>query len=290
MKWRGIVKIGDAAKPVPMSVDRAAMAVLSQQVRATVSMPACIRAALIATEGGASYHGTSHNGNGVSPNGNGNGNGAGQNGAPGPFRVALKGGLVIGGLGVELIFRSRPARATGFPRDLTTKATLLPAGKAIEIHDKSRAKVGGDPAAWVQVRDGDGVPLTDPIYIGRLGRGPCLMDPAFSCLVTAEIYVSPVGIFEPAESDLTLTGEMTFDRGLSLRVVLRRRAGALWWGRRPDAVLDFEIVTAGNMIHFPAQPIWTGESVGTLRSLIFLDGEGEPIGNEHLLKPTVALH
>jgi hypothetical protein len=43
------------------------------------------------------------------------------------------------------------------------------------------------------------------------------------------------------------------------------------------------------MIHFPAQPIWTGESVGTLRSLIFLDGGGEPIGNEHLLKPTVAL-
>jgi hypothetical protein len=315
MKWRGIVNIGDAApwKPVPMSVDRAAMAVLSQQVSTTLSMPACIRAALIATEGGSSYHGASHNGNGAShngngasPNGNGNGkgasahgngngasahgSGASSNGAPGPLQLTLKGGLVIGGLGVELIFRSRPKPASGIPRDVTTKATLLPAGKAIEIHDKSgRAKVGGDPAAWVQIRDGDGVPLTDQIYIGQLGRGPCLMDPAFPCLVTAETYVSPVGIFEPAESDLTLTGEMIFDRGLSLRVVLRRREGPLWWGRRPDAVLDFDIVTAGHMIHFPAQPIWTGESVGTLRSLIFLDGGGEPIGNEHLLKPTVAL-
>ena len=54
-------------------------------------------------------------------------------------------------------------------------------------------------------------------------------------------------------------------------------------------VFDFEVVSPGTMIHFPAQPIWTGESVGTLKSLIFLDGEGEPIGNEHLLKPTVAL-
>ncbi len=133
------------------------------------------------------------------------------------------------------------------------------------------------------------MPLTDQIYVGRLGRGPCLMDPAFPCMVTAETYVSPVGIVAPAESDLTLTGEMTFDRGLSLRVVLRRREGPLWWGRRPDAVLDFEIVTPGHMMHFPAQPIWMGESVGTLRSLIFLDGEGDPIGNEHLLKPTVAL-
>ena len=197
---------------------------------------------------------------------------------------------MIGGLGVELIFRSRPKRPTGFPRDVTTKATLLPSGQALEIHDKTtRAKIGGDPAAWIQIRDGEGVPLTDQVYVGRLGRGPCLMDPPFTCLVSAETYVSPVGISAPAEADLTLTGEMTFDRGLSLRVVLRRREGPLWWGRRPDAILDFEIVTAGHMVHFPAQPIWTGESVGTLRSLIFLDGEGEPIGNEHLLKPTVAL-
>jgi len=48
-------------------------------------------------------------------------------------------------------------------------------------------------------------------------------------------------------------------------------------------------VSPGTMIHFPAQPIWAGESMGTLKSLIFLDGEGEPIGNEHLLTPTVAL-
>ena len=115
------------------------------------------------------------------------------------------------------------------------------------------------------------------------------MDPTFACPVTAETYISPFSISEPADSDLTLTGEMTFDHGISLRVTLRRREGALWWGRRPDAVFDFEILSPGTMIHFPAQPIWTGD-VGTLKSLIFLDGEGEPIGSEHLLKPTVALH
>jgi hypothetical protein len=267
-----------------MLVDRAAMAVLSQQVCTTISMPACIRAALIATEIGAS-NGASHG----ASNGNGASNGS-SNGASPPIQITLRGGLVIGGLGVELIFRSRPKRPSGFPRDVTTKATLLPGGQALEIHDKTtRAKIGGDPAAWIQIRDGEGVPLTDQVYVGRLGKGPCLMDPTFSCLVTAETYVSPVGISAPAESDLTLTGEMSFDRGLSLRVVLRRREGPLWWGRRPDAVLDFDLVSAGHMVHFPAQPIWMGESVGALRSLIFLDGEGEPIGNEHILKPTVAL-
>jgi len=283
MKWTGIVKKGDASRDniVPMSVDRDAMAVLSQQVCTTLSMPACIRAALIpiglgvpSKERGARPNGTRPKLE-VSP----------------PLQIALKGGLVIGGLGVELIFQSRPRTQSPFPRDLTTKATLLPAGQALDFQDRSpRAKVGVDPAAWVQVRDGDGVPLTDPIYVGRLGRGPCLMDPTFTCMVNAETYISPFSITSPTESDLTLTGEMTFDHGLSLRVILRRREGALWWGRRPDAIFDFEIVSAGTMIHFPAQAVWTGESGGALKSLIFLDGEGEPIGNEHLLKPTVALH
>jgi len=274
MKWRAMRKRVGAASwnGDRMSLDRAAMVVLSQQASSTIAMPACIRAALIPTEPAGSRGTFVSTGT-----------------EPQPLQVTLKGRLVIGGLGVELIFRDKAKRPLG-PRDLTTKATLLPSGEAIDIYGRSaRAPVGGDPAAWIQVRDGDGAPLTDPLYVGRLGRGPCLMDPSFACPVAAETYVSPVGISAPAPSDLTLTGEMTFDRGLSLRVVLRRREGALWWGRRPEAEFDFEIVPPGHMVHFPAQPIWAGDGVGTLRSLIFLDGEGEPIGDEHLLKPTVAL-
>jgi len=105
------------------------------------------------------------------------------------------------------------------------------------------------------------------------------MDPVFTCPVSVGTYISPVGISAPAESDLTLTGKMTFIRGISLRVVLRRREGPLWWGRSPGAVFDFEIVPAGETFHFPAQPVRPGEGVGALRSLTFLDGEGEPIGH-----------
>jgi hypothetical protein len=201
----------------------------------------------------------------------------------------LKGRFAIGGLGAELIFQGRPKRATEFPRDVSTKAVLLPSGQALDLHERSaRAKVGSDSAAWIQIRDADGVPITDNIFVGGLGRGACLMDPVFTCPVSVGTYISPVGISAPAETDLTLTGNMTFLRGISLRVVLRRREGPLWWGRRPDAVFDFEIVPAGEMIQFPAQPVWPGEGVGALRSLTFLDGEGEPIGHEHLLRPTVA--
>jgi hypothetical protein len=261
MKWTGMKNGGgERSKILPLSLDREAMAVLSQQVCTTLSVPACIRAALVPTF------------------------------EQERIRLTLRGGLVLGGLGVELIFRGASRSATGVSKDMMAKATLLPAGKAMDVDERSRkARAGTDPAAWVQVRDGDGVALTDQLYIGRLGKGPCLMDPAFSCPVTADTYISPFSISEPADSDLTLTGEMTFDHGLSLRVTLRRREGALWWGRRPDAAFDFEIVPPGTMVHFPAQPIWTGD-VGSLRSLIFLDGDGAPLGSEHPVNPTVALH
>jgi len=277
MKWRAMRKRAGAASwnGDRMSLDRAAMVVLSQQASSTIAMPACIRAALIPTEPGVG--GTSYKA------------GAPSKTASEPFQLTLKGRMTIGGLGVELIFRDASKRPFG-SRDLTTKATLLPPGEAIEVYGRStQGPVGADPAAWIQVRDGEGTPLTDMIYVGRLGRGPCLMDPAFACMVAAETYVSPVGVSAPAASDLTLTGEMTFDRGLSLRVVLRRREGPLWWARWPEAEFDFEIVPPGHMVHFPAQPIWAGDGAGALRSLVFLDGEGEPIGDEHLLRPTVAL-
>jgi len=266
MEWKGIVKLGSTArvKPARRASGPAPIVLLSHQVSTSLAMPVCLRGALLTMEEGEAK----------------------------AARLTVKGELVIGGLGVELIFGSPEVRPSKLkpPHDVATKAVLLPAGEAFEVNDRSkRAKVAADTAAWIQVRDEDGVPLTDHIYLGRLGRGPCLMDPAFTSLVSAETYVSPGGLPVAREFDLLLTGEMTFVGGIWLRITLRRREGALWWGRRPDAALDLEIVPAGHRIHFPAQPVWSNESVGGLKSLIFLDGEGDPIGQEHPVKPMVAL-
>ena len=98
MKWKGLVGVGDAAPwtPLPMTVDRASMVVLSQRVNTTLTMPACIRAALIATEVGTPSNGNGSNGHGS----NGNGSHGGLHGGPVSYQVTLKGGLIIGGLGV----------------------------------------------------------------------------------------------------------------------------------------------------------------------------------------------
>jgi len=264
MKHRGIARNGGvdrswsyssiASGPVQSTLQ-------SREVRSTLSMPACLQAALIPLDRGD---------------------------APGS-RLTLKGGLVLGGLGAELIFERGHDNGPRRRIEVTTKATLVPAGECLEFERRqSRNSIGGDPAAWVQIRDGAGNPLTDDLFLGRLGRGYRPMDPAFTTLVDAETFIWPIAGGTQLESDLTLGGEMTFLRGVSARVVLRRRGGALWWNRPPDAVFDLEIVKPGQRILFPAQPIWAGDHGGSLRSLLFLNGAGEPIGEEHLLQPAIS--
>ncbi len=212
----------------------------SREARSTLSMPACLQAALIPLD---------------------------REDAP-AAQLTLKGGLVLGGLGAELIFNR--ARDNG-PRgrtEVTTKAILVPTGECLEFERRRfRSGVGG---------------------LGRLGQGYRPMDPSFTALVDAETFISPIACATQLDSDLTLRGEMTFLRGVSARVVLRRRGGSLWWSRPAAAVFDLDIVKPGQRILFPTQPIWAGDHGGALRSLLFLNGEGEPIGEEHLLEPAIS--
>ncbi|TMQ57532.1 MAG: hypothetical protein E6K76_10210 [Candidatus Eisenbacteria bacterium] len=233
----------------------------SRDAHTTLSMPACLQAALIPLD---------HEDESSS-------------------QLTLKGGLVLGGLGAELIFDRGYDSAPLGRMEVTTKTTLVPAGECFEFElQQLRSPLQGDTVAWVQVRDGEGNPLTDELFLGRLNRGYRVMDPRFTTLVDAETFISPISCGTQLKSDLTLTGAMTFVSGVSARIVLRRRRGPLWWSRPPDGVFDLGIVRPGQRILFPAQPVWAGDHGGSLRSLLFLNGEGEPIGEEHLLESAIS--
>lgn len=264
MKHRSVARNGGVDRSLnhlPISPGPVLSTLQSREARSTLSMPACLQAALIPLD---------------------------REEAPGS-QLTFKGGLVLGGLGAELIFNRGYDNGPRGRIEVTTKAILIPTGECLEFERRQfRSGVAGDPAAWVQIRDGEGNPLTDELFLGRLGQGYRPMDPSFTAIVDAETFISPIACATQLDSDLTLGGEMTFLRGVSTRVVLRRRGGALWWNRPPAAVFDLEIVKPGQRILFPAQPIWAGDHGGSLRSLLFLDGAGEPIGEEHLLEPTIS--
>lgn len=264
MKHRSVARNGGGNGSwhhVPITTRPVLSTLQSREARSTLSMPACLRAALIPLD---------------------------REDAP-ASQLTFKGSLILGGLGAELIFNRASDNGPRGRTEVTTKTILVPTGECLEFERRRfRSGVGGDPAAWVQVRDGGGNPLTDELFLGRLGQGYRPMDPSFTALVDAETFISPIACASQLDSDLTLRGEMTFLRGISARVVLRRRGGPLWWSRPATAVFDLDIVKPGQRILFPTQPIWAGDHGGALRSLLFLNGAGEPIGEEHLLEPAIS--
>ena len=225
----------------------------SHRVRSTVHLPLCLHGELITHE-------------------TGDGSGA---------QLAFRGGLALGGLGVEMVFRNTLGRTAEQPSNISTRAVLLPAGEWFEIPRKPfRARLEGDTIAWIQIRDRDGTPLTDHLYLGFPARVWCPVRRTFSTAITAETCVLPANGTVPSEFGLTLTGEMTFVRGFSARIVLGPRVPCDEHSRHE--VLDLEIITPGQKIRFPEQPIRTGERGGALSSLTFLDGRGRVL-SEHVL-------
>ena len=77
--------------------------------------------------------------------------------------------------------------------------------------------------------------------------------------------------------------------GISTRIVLRRREGALWWRRPPDGVFDFGVAPSGQRVQFPAQSVWGGDPDDTLKSLVFLGPDGDPMGDEHPLESAASM-
>jgi len=194
---------------------------------------------------------------------------------------AFRGCLALGGLGMEMVFRNTLGRTAEPASNVSTRAVLLPAGEWFEIPRKPfRARLEGDTIAWIQIRDPDGTPLTNHLHLGYPARVWCPVRRTFSTAIAAETCVLPASAAMPSEFGLTLTGEMTFVRGFSARIIL---GSSIPCGEHsPNEALDLEILTPGQKILFPEQPIRTGERGGALRSLLFLDGRGKVL-SEHVL-------
>lgn len=236
-------------------------AVRTRNVRTTLSMPATLHVALTVTDG-------------VDRNGT---------------RLDVQGGLLLPGLSVDLVFQRRFMRSHA-EADATSRAVLVPSGEYLEFEgQRFVSPVGGDAVAWISIRDDQGNPVTAECYLGRLPQGTCELSPSFTTLIVAETSICPFTCGTLGESDLTLTGEIRFAAGISARIALRRREGPLWWRRPPDGVFDFSVAPSGQRIQFPAQAVWGGDPGDTLKSLVFLGPDGDPMGDEHPLESPASM-
>ena len=85
----------------------------------------------------------------------------------GPY-ITLSGEFGFGGIDGRLVFRNNEKGTHEYEEPVVVDVVILPAGESITIPKQPPlGGVGGNPLIYFQFADGAGVPLGDPVYLGR---------------------------------------------------------------------------------------------------------------------------
>ncbi len=208
---------------------------------------------------------------------------SGCNNAPGP-RVTLTGELLLGGLGVKLVFQNN-AKGTHSHEEVTeATAVLIPQGERIEIPKQPvHGGTGGNPFIWLQFTDPDGGGLSAEIFLGRCVQGLFL---ASADLVIPSHATATVegGSCDNKGPTVRLSGELTLG-GIHARVIFRNNDNPVGGPHEADAdaTVDVVILPEGTTVEFAKQPPLGGAGGNPWIYLVFLDGDGMPASDKFLL-------
>jgi hypothetical protein len=87
---------------------------------------------------------------------------------PGPY-IYFGGGMTLSGVKARLIFRNN-LKGT-HTAEWTGAVTLVPDGTLLKIPKQPvRGGSGGNPLVWVQMLQGNGAPINDPVFLGRCNK------------------------------------------------------------------------------------------------------------------------
>lgn len=209
--------------------------------------------------------------------------------APGPY-VTLNGGLTLGGLGVELLFKNNLKGTHTFVTQSTVDVTVIPAGESISIPKQPvQGGTGGNPFIWLQFVDDEGNGMTEEIFLGRCVQGLSGISSDFSLPTTAIASVSG-GSCDNTGSTITLSGELRLT-AMNARVIFRNNDNPVGGPHENDqpAVVDIVIIPQGETIEFAKQPPLGGVGGNPWIFLQFLNGQGMPVGDEFLVGRCVQL-
>lgn len=209
--------------------------------------------------------------------------------SPGP-NIVLSGELILGGVSVDLIFRnnSKGTHTATVQRDV--QVVLLPEGESISIPKQpSQGGVGGNPFIWIQLLDSSGCPVSGEIFLGRCVQGlsPVAADFLLAAVSSADVTVGDCSNQGPF---IELSGKVALG-GINARLIFRNNDNPVGGPHQADeeTTVDIVILPEGESIVLPKQPVLGGVGGNPWISLQFLDGGGDPIGEEFLLGRCVQL-
>jgi hypothetical protein len=200
---------------------------------------------------------------------------------PGPY-ISLDGDITLGSLSAVLRFSNNLKGTHVHEEDVTTSIQLLSEEPIHFAKQPSNGGVGGNPHVWLLLHHGDGTVIGDPIYLGRCVQG--FMDVNLDLLIPAlaEAEVISGGCSGRGGPQITLEGGLTLG-GLDGTLVFTNNNNAFTHVHAEDVTVGLSLIPEGETITFPKQPPQGGAGGNPHIFLQFVDGSGNPIGDEFYL-------
>jgi hypothetical protein len=206
---------------------------------------------------------------------------------PGPF-ITLTGEISLGGLTAELIFRNNEKGTHEHTEETTVSVVVVPEGETIQFAKQPPlGGAGGNPWIFLQLVDSNGNVITDEILLGRCVQGLSEISADFFVPATANAEVSVEDCSNSPGPFVTVSGELSLT-GINALLIFRNNMQGTH-EHVEETVVEIVIIPAGETITIPKQPVLGGVGGNPLISVQFLDGDGQPIGDEFLLGRCVQL-
>ncbi len=196
---------------------------------------------------------------------------------PGPF-ITLDGTLGLNPVSAQFTFQNNDKGTHTYTS--TATATAVAQGSTITIPKQPvQGGVGGNPYIFIQYMDGNGNPLTAPVFIGRCVQGNMNGFATASIPVTLAANISALSC-DNTGSDIDFAGTMTTNTAIVANVIFTNNADGT---HTNDQVMSAQLLPAGVSIEFPKQPSLGGVGGNPYVYLQWLDANGTPIGSSDLL-------
>ena len=200
-------------------------------------------------------------------------------GEPDALEVRMDGVVRLPGLGTQVLFRSARIGARAGVSHISNEAMLVPPGGEIEVPRQwVRWRRERESPLAVQFTSAAGVPLVEPLLVGRAARGSFAIDCEMPTRVTVGAWVAARDC-AGQNVDLAITGEITFEEGIQARVF----SGSSGPGREEVGVGIVAIVGRGESVLAAEQRLITRVPPSPEVSVLFRDDRGAPIGEESTL-------
>ena len=200
---------------------------------------------------------------------------------PGPY-ISLDGDITLGDLSAVLRFSNNLKGTHVHEEDVTTSIQLISAEPIHFAKQPSNGGVGGNPHVWLLLHHGDGTVIGDPIYLGRCVQGFSDVDVALLIPALVEAEVMSDGCSGRGGPQITLEGGLTLG-GIDGTLVFTNNNNAFTLVPEEDVTVGLTLIPEGETITFPKQPPQGGVGGNPHIFLQFVDGSGNPIGDEFYL-------